>query len=437
VWEILSLARHTFRESVRKKVMLVAALYVVVVLVASTLAPVYYPEARVELALAVGLKGMALFGLITIVFLAATNIPDDIREQTIYSLLTKPVTRWRLVAGRTLGFVLVAALLLLLMVLFSWAFVRFTARRYLDRTQETELLWGRRFREASSMQILKGGQIQEVAPTTEGRYWVFGDLDAVARYSFLNVLPAGLWGEQLVGELGFISNARGMTHLPGVITVTNPTSGQSVDIPLLYQSNKPSTFFFSPNLVDAHGNVLIEAKRTSAEDALGVRPEDLRLRLRPVSFEWNLAKSCIALLMGLTLAAALAVMGSTVLSSMVSICFGFFVCFLGNIVEGLRGLAKSLNQPASLILNLTPGASLGVAEATPTWMTIVGEVIRSLLTGVSLVVPDFRIFYASPYLIAGHSVPASFLGWATLYFFLYGGGALVVAWLLFRRREML
>jgi crossover junction endodeoxyribonuclease RuvC len=51
VWEILSLARHTFRESVRKKVMLVAALYVVVVLVASSLAPIYYPEARVELAL--------------------------------------------------------------------------------------------------------------------------------------------------------------------------------------------------------------------------------------------------------------------------------------------------------------------------------------------------------------------------------------------------
>jgi hypothetical protein len=70
-------------------------------------------------------------------------------------------------------------------------------------------------------------------------------------------------------------------------------------------------------------------------------------------------------------------------------------------------------------------------------MTVVGEVVRYLLTGVSLVVPDFRSFYASPYLIAGHSVPASFLGWATVYFLLYGGGALVIAWLLFRRREML
>jgi len=437
VWEILSLARHTFRESVRKRVMLVAALYVVVVVVASGLAPTYYPEARVELALAVGLKGMALFGLITVVFLAATNIPDDIHEQTIYSLLTKPVTRWRLVAGRTLGFVLVAALLLVVMTVFSWAFISFTARRYLDRTQEEEMLLGRRFRDASSLQILKGGEVQEVAPSTEGYYWVHGDLDVIARYSFLNVLPAALWGDRIVGELEFLSNARGTGRLAGVLTVSNPTTGRSVDISLLYQNYKVTTFFFSPDLVDERGNVLLEVKRTSTEDAVGVRPGDLRLRLRPASFAWNLGKNAVSLLMGLTVAAALAVMGSTMLSSLVSICFGFFLCFLGNIVEGLRGLAASLSQPASVILNLTPGAVPRMGETTPTWMTIVGEVIRYLLTGVSVVVPDFRTFYASPYLLAGRSVPASFLGWATLYLLLYGGVAVVAAWLLFRRREML
>ena len=437
MWEILSLARHTFRESVRKKVMLVAGLYVVVVVVSTGLAPSYYPEARTELALAVALKGMALFGLITVVFLAATNIPDDIHEQTIYSLLAKPVTRWRLVAGRTLGFVLLAALLLLVMSVFSWAFIRFTARRYLDRAQEAELLAGRRFLPATSLQVLKGGQVQEITPSPEGYYWVHGDLDMVARYSFLNVLPAARWGEHIVGELEFISNARGTGVLRGVVTVTNPTTGRSEDIGLLYQNYKVSTFAFAPDLADERGNVLVEVKRSSTEDALGVRPRDLRLRLRPISFEWNLAKAVLSLLMGLTVAAALAVMGSTMLSSLVSICFGFFLCFLGNVVEGLQGLAASVAQPAAVFFNLTPGASLGLAEAPPTWMTVLGLVMRYLLTGVSLVVPDFRTFYASPYLLAGHSVPVSFLGSAALYLLLYGGGALVVAWLLFRRREML
>ena len=45
MWEILSLARHTFRESLRKKVMLVVVLFVAVVLLGTELAPAGYPEA--------------------------------------------------------------------------------------------------------------------------------------------------------------------------------------------------------------------------------------------------------------------------------------------------------------------------------------------------------------------------------------------------------
>jgi hypothetical protein len=62
--------------------------------------------------------------------------------------------------------------------------------------------------------------------------------------------------------------------------------------------------------------------------------------------------------------------------------------------------------------------------------------IRYLLTGLSKIVPDFERFYASPFLLKGHSVPASFVGFAALYFMLYAGMALLVGWLVFRRREM-
>lgn len=435
MWEILSLARHTFRESLRKRVMLIAGLYVVVLLVSTTLAPADFPEARPRLALTVALKGMALFGLVTVVFLAATVIPDDVRQRTIYSLLTKPVTRWRLLLGRTLGVVMVAAVLLGLMGVVAWAFVRYTAHRYLP--SEYELLQGRRFLYAQTVQVLKGGRVQEVTPTGEGRYWVHGDLDMVARYAFYDILPQALWAKAVVGELQFLTNAQGVGVLPGALTVINPTTGESRDLTVYYFDNKPSTFSFPVELVDKRGNVLIEVKRTSENDALGVRVDDLRLHLRPVSFEWNLLKMLICLLMGLVVAASLAVMGSTVLSPLVSICFGFFVCFLGNIVEGMRSIAATLAQPGTALLDLTPGLYRLTAEAPPTWVQVLNQVVRYLLTGLSMVVPDFRNFYANPFLLRGHSVPAGFIGWALLYFVLYSGVGLVAGWLLFRRREML
>jgi len=151
-------------------------------------------------------------------------------------------------------------------------------------------------------------------------------------------------------------------------------------------------------------------------------------------------------------AAALAVMGSTVLSSMVSICFAFFLCFLGNVVEGMRAIAATLSKPGTALMDLTPGITRMTAESAPLWVRTVNQTIRYLLNGLSVVVPDFAKFYASSSLREGVSVPSEFvvgsvrsvtgsmwpevhLG-AVCYFLIYGGGALLLGWLLFRRREM-
>jgi ABC-type transport system involved in multi-copper enzyme maturation permease subunit len=436
VWEVLSLARHTLRESLRKKVMLVAPVFVVLVLVSTELAPATYPEARPRLALAAALKGMALFGLVTVVFLAATNVPDDIQRRTIYSLLTKPLPRWKLILGRTLGFVLVAAGLLAVMGLFSWAFIRYTARRYLNPVEQAEVLAGRRFIQAQTVQALRSGAVLDLPATAEGLRWIHGDLDMVARYMFLGILPQARWTDMIHGELEFLSNARGTGGLPGVLTIINPTTGDSADLSVFYAEGKVTPFSFAAQLVDEGGNVLVLVRRTSEHDALGVRPEDLRLRLRPVSFGFNLVKAMLPLLLGLTVAAALAVMGSTVLSSLVSVCFAFFICFLGNIVEGMRSIAATVGQPGSGLLELYPAMFQAPSEAPPAWSVMMNQMVRYLLTGVSMVVPDFRNFYASPYLLQGTSVPLSALGEAALYFLIYGGVALVLACLLFRRREM-
>jgi len=437
VWEILSLAQHTFRESLRKKVMLVIGLFIIVVLVSSTLAPAEYPGAKVRLAMTVAFKSMALFGLVSVVFLAATSIPDDIQQRTAYTLLTKPVTRLQFVLGRTLGFVFVATALLTVMGVFSWAFIHYMASTHLsDRFQQAEFLAGRRFIKAQAFHLMKGSQVLEREPTAEGQYWVYGPLDVVGRFTFMNLLPEALWADRVYAEMEFLNNAQGVGGLRGVVTVMNPSTGDSEDISVYYASRKVTYFGFPSRLIDARGTVVITVRRTAEGDALGITKEDMRIRLQPVGFAWNLTKMMVPLLLGLTVAAALAVMGSTFLSSMVSICFGFFLCFLGNIVEGMRSVAASLTKQSTMLLDFTPGLFAPTFENVPRWVELANISIRYLLTGLSKVIPNFERFYASSYLLKGHNVPMDFLGFSAAYFAAYAGIALLIAWLVFRRREM-
>ena len=46
------------------------------------------------------------------VFLSATSLPHEIEDRTIYGILSKPVSRLKIVAGKITGFALVSALVL-------------------------------------------------------------------------------------------------------------------------------------------------------------------------------------------------------------------------------------------------------------------------------------------------------------------------------------
>lgn len=111
----LALAGQTFRACVRRRVLLVLVLFAAMVLVSYWVAPASFPDKRVELVTRASLMAASFFGVIVVVFLSATMLPDDIRARTIYTVLTKPVGRLNYLLGRALGFSAVALVLLAVM----------------------------------------------------------------------------------------------------------------------------------------------------------------------------------------------------------------------------------------------------------------------------------------------------------------------------------
>src|SRR5206468_8407057 len=66
---------------------------------------------------------MTFLLLFTTVLLASFSIPNDIKQQTIHTIVTKPVERFEVLLGRFLGFLTLMTLVLLLMTAVSLLYV--------------------------------------------------------------------------------------------------------------------------------------------------------------------------------------------------------------------------------------------------------------------------------------------------------------------------
>ncbi len=111
---IWALARLSFKEAIRSRVLYGFSALLLVFLFASWFIP-SKPENQVRNYVAVVSWSMTILLLVAAVVLSAFSIPNDVRQQTIHTITTKPVERFEIVLGRFLGFTALMTLVLLLM----------------------------------------------------------------------------------------------------------------------------------------------------------------------------------------------------------------------------------------------------------------------------------------------------------------------------------
>src|SRR5207302_6488030 len=108
---IWALTRLSFKEAVRRKVLWVFAAFLLIVLFASWFMPFKY-EDQVRNYVAVVYLASAILFLFAASLLAAFSLPADMKNQTIHTIVTKPVERFEVVAGGFLGFILLLTVVL-------------------------------------------------------------------------------------------------------------------------------------------------------------------------------------------------------------------------------------------------------------------------------------------------------------------------------------
>ncbi|HEX3358073.1 MAG TPA: ABC transporter permease subunit [Tepidisphaeraceae bacterium] len=127
IWAISGVC---FAESVRRKIWLITPLAIIGVIIVAQLQRPNDERDAIRQTITFCLFATGMLVSITAIILACTNLPREIENRVIYTIVTKPTTRLEIVLGKIIGFARVAALILLIMGLFTFGYLHWRAWRF-------------------------------------------------------------------------------------------------------------------------------------------------------------------------------------------------------------------------------------------------------------------------------------------------------------------
>jgi ABC-type transport system involved in multi-copper enzyme maturation permease subunit len=250
-----AISKVAFSESIRRRVLWITPLAILGVLVVSQLQRPSDEQDAIRQTIKFSLFATGLLVTITTVILACTNLPKEIDTRVIYTVVTKPTTRLEIVVGKVIGFAKVSAAILLIMGLFTFAYLHLRAwsmrRDITDRlaagtidpvSRPTYEFWAQQgLLSARTLEVPRDLQVLAHLPKPDDtRRWFYGsgegDLIVPFHITEEDLTPAGIPGAPLgatgaviIAHIGFTRSEYKDTsiaqqpELP--VGIAAPTSG--------------------------------------------------------------------------------------------------------------------------------------------------------------------------------------------------------------------
>jgi ABC-2 type transport system permease protein len=139
---LLVVARQVLQEAGRRRTLPVLVLFGCAVILSSAFLSFFQLGVEIKFFKDVAMTVIFLFGATATLILVSTQLSGEIESRTIYNVLSKPIRRWELVAGKFAGAVLAIALCIAPMVGIL-AFFIYTDRggSILEAVKGAYLLW--------------------------------------------------------------------------------------------------------------------------------------------------------------------------------------------------------------------------------------------------------------------------------------------------------
>ena len=422
-----------FRESVRRKTLLVLVVFAICFLFAGWFLsdPNRDPLLRVPIYVTFVLTAISWLILPAVFLLSCWGLPDDIKARSLHTVVTKPVKRSEILVGRILGVTLVGTLVVAVMsvVGFLWLL---RALPEVGKIQTRVPVFG-------SISFLD----REGKPTDKGvnvgdinmfRSYIEGDTGARAIWKFSGVTPSLLNKD---GKLLLESKIQGFrTHKGnlerGIIfqyTFVNPTrkirakfqpfeisefrdSIKPIDNDLIDEQNHPVKLM--TDLVD-NKELTVEVACLSTGQFLGMARPDVFIRAQDAPFAASFFKAVLCIWLMMVLIIVFAVSASTIVKGPVASFLTGVIIILG--IFGRDFMKEIVNQGQyewkgggilessyRIVKHMNPMVEMEKGF----WTNVIQVIDWPMLqfAGHSrAIIPDFDTFQMAKFVAHGYDVP--------------------------------
>ncbi|MBT6562704.1 MAG: ABC transporter permease [Candidatus Scalindua sp.] len=425
--QILVIAKQTFKEAVRNKILFILITLGVVTICCSVFMPVVGDgREKIKIVESMCFRSITFFGTLAAILLSASSIPTDIDNKVLSTITAKPVQRANIIFGKIIGFVYIIGVLLLIMGSVGYTLIRYTA--FKQSTQGSSGLLAREQFNPVDLQI-KGDSSRKIGNVS----WIEGGKGAsVWKFRGLRSKDRK---EDLAIEANFLieGKKRSTGKIPVKIKVINPYSAKVLTESMEVSQNKPLLLRLNGKSLDGSEELTIVVSPENSGDFIGIRADSLRIFWGEKGFGWNYLKGLTIISTQFLLMVVIAVLGSTFLSLPVNILFCLFVFFCGNITDFMRDLSTVINVIETR--EHDHGIS-GVMQESNVYLVYLNNIIRKPILLLSYILPDFRYFSVGKYFVDGINIPCKriFMGFG--YAVLYALVCLPISFLVFKRKEI-
>ncbi len=426
--QILVIAKQTFREAVRNKILSVFIILSLITICCSVFMPVVGDgREKIKIVESMCFRSITFFGTLAAILLSASSIPTDIDNKVLCTVTTKPVHRTNIILGKVVGFIYIIGVLLIIMGCVSYVLIRFTAVKQ-DEQGNNALLTREKY-DPYALQIT-GESVKKIGNLS----WIEGGGQGVSVWKFKGLNSKVKQGDlEIRANFLIESKKRYSGKIPIIIKAINPYSGKVLANTIVVSRNKPVSLSLDSHFLDRSRELTIDVSPENPGDFIGVDSDSIMVFLGERSFGYNYLKGLAIFASQFLLMVIIAVFGSTFLSLPVNILFCIFVFFCGNITDLMRDLTTVVDVFQTS--EHEHGIST-VMKRTNVLVLYLNYIIKKPILLLSYILPDFRFFSVGNYFIDGINIPYKkvFAGFG--YTALYGFICLPISFLVFKRREL-
>jgi len=423
---ILTIAGHTFREVIRKKILhVLIGLGVLIVIVSPFIPTTDEPDARVKMMLVVFFQVVVLLCIVGVIILSATSLPHEIEDRTIYGILSKPVSRLKIVVGKITGFALVSALLLVILGLANIVAIQRIASGLPEEYRG--ILKARNEFTASRFSIQ--GKSHHVR---EGIVWIEGGRTGIALWSFSDLYKKldDKSSFEVEFNLKIDSSRKDINAIPLVVGIEDAGAGRCKTSVLSAKIDEPLTVKIDREIVKKSSTINITVFPIHSMDYIGVTGEDAKLYSVQKGFVSNYIKAIGVTFLKFLLIVTIAVMGSTYLSAPVSIVSALVVFLCGHILDFVKDFSVLIQR-----YDVHEHALPTVLKKPNILLVYIDYLIKKPLEWLTVILPDFKRFDSLKFLLKGINISWETVGVCLGYTALYAGICLFISSVIFKKRE--